>query len=945
MIITRKNHMTTDIGSKAGNLFLLQRAGFQVPPFFCVGQSFREEEVLDYLGANFPDTRSFSVRSCASLEDSDGCSFAGQFKTFLRVPREEVCMRIREVLGHGEHPEKTAYFQAHGIAPDALKMHVIIQEMVEPDVSGVLFTVNPQGILNESVIVCGRGAGDQVVEDRADVTTYYYNLADKNGYYEQAGDSPLLTEGEIEELIQSSQQIRALLACGMTGESDEGFCRNTDKASDKAFCRNTDKASDKSFDRNTDKASDKAFCRNTDKASDKSFDRNTDKASDKAFCRNTDKASDKSFDSNTDVTPDKDFDIEFAIQNHHIYFLQARPVTSIDRTAPAIILDNSNIVESYPGITLPLTQSFIRDAYYQVFKSLLLHLTGEPETVEQIDGNLQHMVDMANGRVYYRISNWYDVLLLLPFSSRLIPIWQEMMGVRDKKVSSAHSAGNSGKQGRIRRKTRLKVAYSFIRFLLTCPREMEKLDLYFQEIIQRFEALETDAEDNRILLKHYHTLKEMTVKRWDITLVNDMYGFLFTGLLKSRLKARHVPDYELAANRAISGVQKLESMRPIEQLQKLAHQAGEENRLPELRAIQSNEAFFQYIGQSNHAFSRALQAYVREFGDRNVEELKLESKTFRTDPVLLIRCILQYAESLFLADSEVSGATDAETSEASVDAGHSSIEKAAPPPLTGLSAFYAKRAAVGIRNREKSRLHRGRLYGMMRALVLQMGQNLYRQGRIAEPSDIFWLYCEEIEAAESDAVLNLAGIIAGRKKEYDGYAELPAYSRLVFSGKVIDKHPRNCCKIRHDICRDDCYAADDRNRRHPPEAGLQGSESGAGNVPQRVYRGTACSPGIAEGEVLLIETPSPLLDTKGKILVTKMTDPGWVFLIAPAKAIVSEKGSLLSHTAIISRELKKPAVVGIEHITEYLKTGDRIRVDGDAGTVTVLPDCSETTER
>ncbi len=892
MIITRKNHMTTDIGSKAGNLFLLQRAGFQVPPFFCVGQSFREEEVLDYLGANFPDTRSFSVRSCASLEDSDGCSFAGQFKTFLRVPREEVCMRIREVLGHGKHPEKTAYFQAHGIAPAALKMHVIIQEMVEPDVSGVLFTANPQGILNESVIVCGRGAGDQVVEDRADVTTYYYNLADKNGYYEQAGDSPLLSEGEIEELIQSSQQIRALLACGMTGESDEAFSRNTDKASD------------------------------------------------------------KSFDRNTDVTPDKDFDIEFAIQNHHIYFLQARPVTSIDRTAPAIILDNSNIVESYPGITLPLTQSFIRDAYYQVFKSLLLHLTGEPETVEQIDGNLQHMVDMANGRVYYRISNWYDVLLLLPFSSRLIPIWQEMMGVRDKKVSSAHSAGNpagnpngnSGKQGRIRRKTRLKVAYSFIRFLLTCPREMEKLDLYFQEIIQRFEALETDAEDNRILLKHYHTLKEMTVKRWDITLVNDMYGFLFTGLLKSRLKARHVPDYELAANRAISGVQKLESMRPIEQLQKLAHQAGEENRLPELRAIQSNEAYFQYIGQSNHAFSRALQAYVREFGDRNVKELKLESRTFRTDPVLLIRCILQYAESLFPAESEVSGGTDAETSEASADAGHSSVEKAAPPPLTGLSAFYAKRAAVGIRNREKSRLHRGRLYGMMRALVLQMGQNLYRQGRIVEPSDIFWLYCEEIEAAELDAVLNLAGIIAGRKKEYDGYAELPAYSRLVFSGKVIDKHPRNCCKIRHDIYRDGCHAADDRNMRHPPEAGLQGSGSGAGSVPERVYRGTACSPGIAEGEVLLIETPSPLLDTKGKILVTKMTDPGWVFLIAPAKAIVSEKGSLLSHTAIISRELRKPAVVGIEHITEYLKTGDRIRVDGDAGIVTVLPDCSETTE-
>lgn len=808
MIISLKNYMKTNLGSKAGNLFLLLEAGFQVPPFFCVGSSYGEEEILDCLAENFPDASSFSVRSCASLEDSESFSFAGQFQTFLRVPREEVCMRVREVLAHGPSPERSAYFQAHGIDPASYEMHVIIQEMVEPDISGILFTANPQGILNESVIVCGKGAGDQVVEDRADATTYYYNLSDKNCYYEQTGESPLLTEGQIEELISSSQQIRELLA----------------------------------------------------------------------------------------PETDRDFDIEFAIQNKKIYFLQARPITSFDKDAPVIILDNSNIVESYPGITLPLTQSFIRDAYYQVFRSLMLRLTGEPETVAQIDENLKHMVDMANGRVYYRISNWYDVLLFLPFSSRLIPIWQEMMGVRDKNVSSAHSAADSSRQGRIRRSTRLKVTCSFIRFLLTCPREMDRLDLYFQEIIQRFEALDTGAKDNGILLNHYHELKDMTVRRWDITLVNDMYGFLFTGLLKSRLKAKRVPDYELAANRAISGVQKLESMRPIEQLQKLSLQAREENRLSKLRRIKSNEDYFEYVRRSKDAFSQALQDYIRDFGDRNVEELKLESRTFRTDPVLLVRCILQYAETLSDTDSAVSAETGI---------GCSPAEKTSQPPLAGLSAFFAKRAAIGIRNREKSRLHRGRLYGMMRSLVLQMGYNLCRQGRIEEASDVFWLYCGEIEAAESDPALDLAGTIAGRKREYDGYEGLPPYSRLVFSGKIVNKHPR-------------------RNRRmcRPMADG--------------VYTGTACSPGIAEGEVLLVDKPSPLLDTKGKILVTKMTDPGWVFLIAPAKAIVSEKGSLLSHTAIISRELRKPAVAGIDHITECLKTGDRVRVDADAGVVTVL---------
>ena len=84
------------------------------------------------------------------------------------------------------------------------------------------------------------------------------------------------------------------------------------------------------------------------------------------------------------------------------------------------------------------------------------------------------------------------------------------------------------------------------------------------------------------------------------------------------------------------------------------------------------------------------------------------------------------------------------------------------------------------------------------------------------------------------------------------------------------------------------------------------------------------------------------MDTENRILVTKMTDPGWVFLIAGAKAVVSEKGSLLSHTAIISRELGKPAVVGIPHITEELEDGDLVRVDGNTGTVTVLAETVQT---
>lgn len=328
-------------------------------------------------------------------------------------------------------------------------------------------------------------------------------------------------------------------------------------------------------------------------------------------------------------------------------------------------------------------------------------------------------------------------------------------------------------------------------------------------------------------------------------------------------------------------------MHPIDALKDLAKQARNENLLSELEAIDSNEAYLQYIHGKETPFSLALQAYIRDFGDRNMEELKLESKTFRTDPVLLVRCILQYAR------------------ESSDTAADREASNAAPPRLTGPAAFFAKRAAVGIRNRERSRLHRGRLYGMMRSLVLQMGQNLYAEHRIQSPDDVFWLYCSELEAAASDGSMDLRRIISERKRQYEGFSRLPAFSRLIFSGKVIDKAPKDSRKMSY-------------------------------SRTESFFYGIPCSPGCFTGEVLIVEQPSPVLDTKGKILVAKMTDPGWVFLIAQAGAILSEKGSLLSHTAIISRELGKPSVVGIDHITEYLKTGDMVQVDGDSGVVIVI---------
>jgi pyruvate,water dikinase len=71
----------------------------------------------------------------------------------------------------------------------------------------------------------------------------------------------------------------------------------------------------------------------------------------------------------------------------------------------------------------------------------------------------------------------------------------------------------------------------------------------------------------------------------------------------------------------------------------------------------------------------------------------------------------------------------------------------------------------------------------------------------------------------------------------------------------------------------------------------------------------------------------------GEVLVARHTDPGWIALFSNAAAIVVERGSLLSHSAIVARELNIPAVVAVPGVLDWLVTGDVVEVDGRTGAV------------
>ena len=164
---------------KAKTLQLMQENGIPVPAFTVV-------EAGQEIDLSFSEAGTFAVRSSFAGEDGKAQSYAGQFETLLSVPRDEVPDAAEKVLASAE----TANVQAYrgGASAPGGKLRVIIQEMLEPQLSGVLFTVNPAGILNESVLVVGRGAGEGVVRDQVPVTTYFYNRDDKKSMRLQAGD-------------------------------------------------------------------------------------------------------------------------------------------------------------------------------------------------------------------------------------------------------------------------------------------------------------------------------------------------------------------------------------------------------------------------------------------------------------------------------------------------------------------------------------------------------------------------------------------------------------------------------------------------------------------------------------------------------------------------------------------------------------------------------------
>ncbi|MFG1685967.1 PEP/pyruvate-binding domain-containing protein [Nonomuraea sp. NPDC049269] len=212
-----------------------------------------------------------------------------------------------------------------------------------------------------------------------------------------------------------------------------------------------------------------------------------------------------------------------------------------------------------------------------------------------------------------------------------------------------------------------------------------------------------------------------------------------------------------------------------------------------------------------------------------------------------------------------------------------------------------------VRDRESARSENMRAFWVLRAFMLRAGQ-LTGHG-----DDVFFLYLEEILGLLRGDASSLDQIPV-RRATYERYASLPPYPTLIVG--------------HFDPVR---WAADPGRR-----SDIYDARGGSAPVSDTVT-GFPGAPGIVEGVARVIASPEDGERLKpGEILVTTLTNIGWTPMFPRAAAVVTDMGAPLSHASIVARELGIPAVVGTGNATMRLHDGDRVRVDGERGTVELL---------
>ncbi|WP_280434345.1 PEP/pyruvate-binding domain-containing protein [Nocardia carnea] len=540
-------------------------------------------------------------------------------------------------------------------------------------------------------------------------------------------------------------------------------------------------------------------------------------------------------------------DIEWAIDSDGLWFLQARPITTLqdspgraDRPRPAAgmlpigyrvrgnrraeplvhrrdttdaavlrgagepvapgeprIWAAANEFEILPGPVSPLTFTMAADLYGRVYRGYAQSLGVPKEQIRQIDSWSPYLLGIFHGRVYVNLLHWYRTAGIAPGYSLARPAVATVIGVGEP-LPDEHAKTLQPfvfDNGWRRAWSRVRTAVVYLRRILAIDAMMREFHDEFSRLYDRYDTMEYIHGEHAYA--EYRRLDRDLVLWWGPTTVLDAIQLTLTGTVLLLTKA-FLP--------------------------------GAPESLVDSRAEPGSDPD-DYLDAHLGGIRRSLYDRVR--------------------------------------------------------------------------AGSARCAA----HREQLQFYRTRAFGSIERMIRVMGRDLVARGIIDDAADIFLLTVDELRNCyDRVPVPDLAARITARKVARTADADMVAPVRFTTLGPEltdVELAQRGWVPL----------------AETPPAA------------PGDVLAGFPSAPGVVEGVAELVDEPR---DVAGGILVVRRADPGWAAALPSSAALVAELGDPLTPVATIARELGVPAVLRVPGCRRKLRTGMRIRVDGAAGTVTVL---------
>lgn len=770
-----------------------------------------------------------AVRSSGVAEDLEGASFAGMYESYLHVNGEDEVLRaVRRCWASAWSPRVVAYATKKGIVPAEMAMAVVLQRMVDAEVAGVLFTLDPISGREEHMrveacfglgeaLVAGKVQPDRFLLDRRSGKALETEIALKGLKLSRHPDGGLeevaLAEGAGRRPTLAAAHLRELARLGRAAQAYYG-------------------------------------------------------------------------------TPQ---DLEWALAENQLFLVQSRPITTIGYAGIEGEWTTADFKDG--GVSASVCAPYMASLYDSIFQ----HTSGAYLKGIKL---LRHdrPIDWYRvfyGRPYWNVADIKRCMFRVPgFNERNFDRGLGIEGVYpgDGHVTPTNPLTLLGALPvlfalKADYKRRLADNAAFVKRFDTAiaPHyEPDPAGLERDALVARFKRL--------VLTDYFET--ESTYF-YTVYNVNNAKMDFMVELDKANKTARPALDVLTL----LSGLKDVPHLEPLRDLWEIADRVRTDAELTRLVLGSPAEQLKDRLLASSHApFWEVLAEFLHTHRHHATAELDITQPRWDEDPTFVLQTLQGYVQA---HDPDRDPVRVNERQHAAYLAERERAEAHfRSRGLFGKLAagdFFATLDLVRTYAwwRESLRDRSSRMYALIRRETLSVARLLSREGTLATPEDIWFLEMNDVVALLDGRLSpdEAARSIAERREDFLGFRHFQNPNELGRRFKIGGTAPQT--------------AAD-----------------GA-------LTGIPCSPGVVTARVRVLPTIQDGAQLQaGELLVTKFTDPGWTPLFSTIAGVVTETGGILSHAAVIAREYGIPAILAVPGATQALKTGDWVRIDGAAGTVT-----------